>query len=159
MPKRFARPLMVLGAAVALVLAGAVGAAAESYLRPAKWDNKIAIRGCVIRFDQKTPEGFTQPRIHANSAHICVGVTKVYADRANGDLVVEDNTPGPIVSLAVSPDESLAAKGISCGGSGGTSVTRIRCYGRDGHRVSAHSSEIYGPYNNLWLTWFTWQDA
>lgn len=159
MPKRLARPLLVLGAALALILAGAVGAAAENYLRPAKHDNKIAIRGCVVRFDQKTPAGFTQPRIHANSAHICVGVTEVYADRTTGELVVKDNTQGPIVSLSVSPDESMTAKGISCGASGGTATTRIRCYGRDGHRIAAHSSEMYGPYNNLWLTWFTWQDA
>ncbi len=141
----------------ALTVGGVTGAAANNYLRDAHHYNKIAIRGCVIRFDERDPEGVTVPRIHANESHYCVGVTSLAVNPVNGDLEVRSNTPGPIVSLSVSPDESLTKLGISCGGSGGGGITRIRCYDREGDPVRADSKEIYGQYNNLWLSWFTWQ--
>ncbi|WP_094453144.1 hypothetical protein [Parenemella sanctibonifatiensis] len=150
------RIVLVLGAVFALVAAGGVGAAAENFMRDADADNAVAIRGCVIRFDERDAEGNTVPRIHANSSHYCVGVTEVTIE--NGDLVVYSNTVGPIVSLAVSPDESLAKLGFTCGGSGGGHRTAVRCYDRDGVKVDADSPRMYGQYNNLWLTWFTWQD-
>lgn len=150
---------MALAAVGVFVAGGAVGAAADNYLRDASYKNKIAVRGCVVRFDERDPGGVTQPRIHANPSHYCVGVTGVAVNPDNGDLEVRSNTRGPIVSLSVSPDETLAARGISCGGSGGGGITRIRCFDRDGAKVRADGPEIYGTYSNLWLTWFTWQDA
>lgn len=156
LPRAARRGVAVVLLAFALVAAGVAGATAENYLRDAKHDNKIAIRGCVIRFDEKDDAGKTVPRIHANSSHYCVGVDRIGVE--DGDLVVYSNTVGPIVSLAVSPDESLAEQGITCGGSGGGNRTAIRCYDRDGVKIDADSSRMHGTYNNLWLTWFTWQD-
>ena len=157
--KRPLRLMAILAAAIGVFVAGgAVGVAADNYLREAKHDNKIAIRGCVVRFDERDADEVTQPRIHANQAHYCVGVTDITVNPENGDLEVRSDTQGPIVSLAVSPDETLAARGISCGGSGGGGITRIRCFDRDGAPVRADGPEIYGTYSNLWLTWFTWQD-
>ncbi|MGD7707788.1 hypothetical protein [Microlunatus sp. Y2014] len=127
-------------------------------MREAKHDNQIAIRGCVIRFDQRDAAGNTKPYIHANKSHICVGPTHLEVED-DGDLVVYDNTVGPIVSVAVSPDETMTANGLSCGASGGSGKTTIRCYDRDGNRIAADSPEMYAPLSNLWLTWFTWQDA
>lgn len=152
------RIVAVVVLAFALVAAGVAGATAENYLRDASHDNKIAIRGCVIRFDERDAAGNTVPRIHANSSHYCVGVTGLEV-QDDGDLVVYSNTVGPIVSLAVSPDETLAAKGLTCGGSGGGYSTTIRCYDRNGNKVAADSPTMYGAYSNMWLTWFTWQDA
>lgn len=149
---------LALGIIGCLSVGGAAGATAENYLRDAKHDNKIAIRGCVVRFDERTPDQKTVPRIHANPSHYCVGVTSLTVNPDNGDLEVRSNTQGPIVSLAVSPDETLAARGISCGGSGGGGITRIRCFDRDGVRLRADGPELFGTYSNLWLTWFTWQD-
>ncbi|MFW6599350.1 hypothetical protein ACQBAU_12040 [Propionibacteriaceae bacterium Y2011] len=152
------RIVIGLVAAFALVGAGAVGATAEDYLRDANHNDKVAIRGCVIRFDERNAAGETVPRIHANSAHYCVGVTGVEVED-DGDLLIRSNTPGPIMSLSVSPDESLARLGYTCGASGGLSTTIIRCYDRDGVKIAADSPRMYGAYNNLWLTWFTWQDG
>lgn len=143
---------------IGMTLGGAAVAVADNYLRDADHKNKIAIRGCVIRFDERDEAGLTVPRIHANPSHYCVGVTSLAVNPDNGDLEVRSNTKGPIVSLAVSPDETLAARGISCGGSGGGGITRIRCFDRDGNRLRADGEELYGTYSNLWLTWFTWQD-
>lgn len=157
---RIARYRIALGLAllIGLTVGGAAGAVADNFLRDASHTNKIAIRGCVVRFDERDDAGLTTPRIHANQAHYCVGVTSIAVNSDNGDLEVRSNTVGPIVSLAVSPDETLTARGISCGGSGGGGITRIRCYDRTGNRVRADSAELFGTYSNLWLTWFTWQD-
>lgn len=155
MPRTIRRLIIVVAAVFALITAGAVGAAAQSFFRDAHWKNKVAIRGCVVRFDERDADGKTVPRIHANEAHYCVGVTHLAIEE--GDLVAYSNTEGPIVSLAVSPDESLAKLGITCGGSGGGHRTAIRCYDREGVKIDADSPQMYGTYNNLWLTWFTWQ--
>lgn len=146
----------VIGAST--VVGGAVTATAEDYLRDAKHDNKVAIRGCVVRFDKKDASGEkTVPTIHANESHYCVGVTDVDVE-ADGDLVVRSDTVGPIMSLAVSSDETLTEKGITCGGSGGGGTTIVRCFDRDGTKVRADGREIHGARSNLWLSWFTWQD-
>ena len=156
MPRNLRRLAIAVVAAVSLIAAGVVGAAAENYFRDASWKNKVAIRGCVVRFDERDAAGKTVPRIHANQAHYCVGVTRLAIEK--GDLVAYSNTQGPIVSLAVSPDESLTKLGITCGGTGGGYRTAIRCYDREGVKIDADSPRMYGTYNNLWLTWFTWQD-
>lgn len=156
LPKAARRIIAVVVLSFALVAAGVAGATAENFMRDAKHNNKIAIRGCVIRFDEKAADGSVVPRIHANSAHYCVGVTRVAVE--DGDLAIYSNTPGEIVSVAVSPDESLARLGYTCGASGGGYRTIVRCYDRDGVKVDADSPRMYGRYNNLWMTWFTWQD-
>ena len=155
---RLSRVGIALAVGAALTLGGAVGAAAENFRRDASHDNKIAIRGCAIRFDERDAHKKTVPRIHANQAHYCVGVSSVSADAKTGELVVRSETEGPIVSLAVSPDETLTERGISCGASGGGHVTRVRCFDRDGTRLRADGPELFGKYSNLWLNWTTWQD-
>lgn len=89
---------------------------------------------------------------------MCVGVTSVAVDWGRtGDLIVRNKGgPGTIVSLTVSPDETLTARGISCGASGGLQLTRIRCHDRYGHHVPAYSLKMYGRYANYWLAWFMW---
>lgn len=117
---------------------------------------QITVRGCVIRFDERTSSGATKPRIHANETHRCVGVTRVYADRSTGELVIKSDVHEPIISISVSPDETMVQRGISCGASGGLGVTRISCYDRDGKQVGADSRAIYGPSANLWVGWTSW---
>lgn len=149
------RIVAVLVVSFAVIVGGIAGATAENYLRDASHTNKVAIRGCVIRFDEKAPDGSVVPRIHANTAHYCVGVSRIAVE--DGDLAIYSDTSGQIMTVVASPDESLAKLGYTCGASGGGYRTIVRCYDRDGVKVDADSPRMYGPYNNLWMTWFTWQ--
>lgn len=159
-----ARMFVVALAAIALLATGVAGglllARGAAYLYAASPENPASIRGCVVRFDTLSSSGKSVvPRIHANSTHICVGVTSVAVDWQTGDLLVRnDGGPGKIVSLSVSTDETLTTRGITCGGSGGGISTRIRCYGRDGKRVPVYSLKMHSSRSNLWLSWFMWQD-
>ncbi|MFX4272048.1 hypothetical protein ACQBAR_15540 [Propionibacteriaceae bacterium Y1685] len=157
MPKAVRRGVIVFISALALLASGMIGAAAENYMRDANSDNKVAIRGCVVRFDERDAAGKTVPRIYANNAHYCVGVTSVSV--VDGDLQVLSNNHEPVMSLVVSSDETLTRYGISCGASGGLASTVIRCYDRTGAKVNADSPRMYGAGSNLWLTWFSWQDV
>lgn len=153
--RRWWRPAVIV-AAVLLMLAVLVAVArAETYIRAASANNPTAISGCVIRFDERTSSGNTRPRIHANGSHFCLGIQRVYAEYPSGDLVVEQDAVGPVVFIAVSPDETLTSRDIECGPSGGAGVIRIRCY-RDGNRVKAYSSAMYGHYSNIWLGVASW---
>lgn len=135
--------------AVALA-AGALGATGTELLRPSADDPVLA--GCVIRFDERSADGLTVPRVHVNEGHACVGVDAVRVDAANGDLLIDNVVPSPIVSVLVSPDETLVGRGIDCGGSGGGGLTRIACHD-DGGRVRLDSADVYGPASNLWVFW------
>ena len=132
-----------------------------AYSSPAHPDNPTAMRGCVIRFDTLSDTGNSViPRIHANESHQCVGVSSIYADWSDtstrGDLVIKGTDTNRVVSIMVSPDETMVQRGISCGASGGGTTTRVRCYDRDGVKVPSYSLELYGPNTNLWMSWTVW---
>jgi len=153
------KALSVLLLAVAFLAGGMLGPlAVQAVTAPENVNNPIAMRGCVIRFDTLSPTGKSVvPRIYENTAHACVGVTSVSVDWSNGDLVVRGNGSNTVVSVVVSPDETLTAKGISAGASGGGNCTRVRFYDRDGHRVPAYSLDLYSPAANLWMMWAMWE--
>ncbi|WP_018157087.1 hypothetical protein [Demetria terragena] len=152
-----ARTAVVASLIGAATFAGG-SAVAGNFTEPSAQDNPLVQRGCVIRFDTSGPDGKTQPRIHANSKHYCVGVTSEPTVDDRGRLVVRtDGSDQAIVTIAVNPDETLTEKGISCGGSGGSGVTRITCTDREGKVVPADSPQMHDKYANLWLGWTTWQ--
>lgn len=140
---------------VSMLLGATLLGTARGDLKPPS-STEVSHSGCVIRFDQRTEDGLTAPRIYHNSVHYCLGVESVRADYPSGDLVIEQSSSGPIISVMVSPDETLAKRGISCGASGGVSVTVVRCYNRLGVKVDAYGPEIYGQYSNLWIAWSKW---
>jgi hypothetical protein len=120
----------------------------------------FTIRGCVIRFEPGTVNGngtFTSggPYIHANTAHIAVGVTGVSVQN-DGDLEVTTDGMSPVVSCAVSPDETLSSRGIMGGASVGTS-TILRFYksgvGRLYLNQQTHWDYIAGTLANVWVLW------
>ena len=108
-------------------------------------DNRLVIRGCAVRLEDNGPY------LLANSAHFCTGLTKVrYTD---GWLEVISDSKLPVVSIAVSPDESLVARGILAGASGGGVRTRIRFYSTRTQRVvRADSPALHCPTCNVWVT-------
>ena len=106
------------------------------------------VTGCVIRF---TPTG---PVIHANATHACTGATSVTVTE-NGSLRIDQvGGGGQIVSVTVAVDETLAGRGVSCGGSGGVGTTVVRCFdSTTGELIPADSPRLVGALSNLWLTW------
>lgn len=137
--------IVVGGAATA----GAGAAVASSYMHPASVDAPLVERNCIIRFDR------WKPRIHVNAAHACVGFTEVTVE-SDGDLRLRGPGLGPITFIAVEEDETVVAKGFSCGGSGGDPVVIVRCYTRDGKRVHMGGGGIRHPYANLWIKTTHW---
>jgi len=133
---------------------------AGDYTSPAGVGNPIALGGCVVRFDTLSTSGKSVvPRIHANAAHQCVGITSVAADWSDtwtrGDLIVTADGGNDVVTFLVGSDTDFAQRGIMCGPSGGGTITRIRCY-RGGVKVPASSLDLYGPGMNLWLVALWW---
>lgn len=154
-----ARTALVASVVGAAAFAGGT-AMADSFTQPSSPDNPLVQRGCVIRFDTKDSAGRTKPRIHANTGHYCVGVNGDPTVDDKGRLVIPTDAQGQdqaAVSMAINSDETLTAKGISCGGSGGIGKTVISCYDRAGKQVRADSSTMYDRGSNLWLSWTTWQ--
>jgi hypothetical protein len=147
--------LITIGLVMLTLLAGTAGAVGSAYMYAPSVDNPIATSGCVIRFDEKTRAGNTRPTIHANSTHFCIGVTSVSAAYPSGDLVIKMNSVGPIVNIALSPDETLVSRGIDCGASGGIGTVTIKCYDRFG-RVKAYSPKMYAKTSNLWFGATSW---
>lgn len=144
---------LVVAFAAALFAGGAAIGAAYMYDRSVS--NPTVQSGCVIRFDQRTAGGQTRPRLYANASHFCVGVVKVYAEYPSGALVIDQQATQPVINISVSPDETLVARGISCGASGGFNVTKVYCRDYSGP-VKAYSSKMYGSSSNLWIGWTSW---
>jgi len=140
------RSLAVVGLLVALVL-GIVGTATANPGRRYNPDSPPIVTGCIIRF---TSSG---PVIHDNSWHHCTGADSVSV-RSNGDLLLRHDRHGPIISVTVSPDESLSRRNIIAGASNGVNETVIRFQNaRTGKAVRADSSRLVCTYCNIWVTW------
>ena len=109
------------------------------------------IGGGVIRFDPI--DGIY---LHTNATHHSVGIESVGAN-ADGDLYVKRFSGGAVVSLSASPDETLCARGITAGVSGGGINSVIRLYNRAGKRLNLNNAsdyaEIASPWSNLWVTY------
>lgn len=105
----------------------------------------------VLRLD---PDGIY---VHCNSTHTTIGITDASIS-ATGEIVLTHAQVGPCAGLFVSPDETLAGeRGVTAGGSGGGSETRIRVHHPSipGRRLYLHKPEEYAlvasPYANLWV--------
>lgn len=149
---------IALIAAAAIAGATALEVAARPALTPANPANPTAIRGCVIRFDTLNPTGtLVVPRIYEDTYHVCVGVTAVSVE-TNGDLRLT-NTGGSatVVTVWAVPDETMAADSLTCGVSGGGTVSVVRCYRSNGVRIRFDSiDDVYGPGSNIWFGGVVW---
>ncbi len=120
--------------------------------------SNILISGCVVRFSD--PEGW--PSIHANGAHLCAGVESVEVDPRNGFLRViqtlKEPTATPILFAFIQTDETLSARGIIGGASGGTGDTHYVLYDTTiDRRLDLREQEdrlrVQSPVANVWLGW------
>jgi len=143
-----------------------------SYKDAMNADTEFALGGGVIRLYPGTVNQTTGnfsggsggnppgPTIHANSAHVSCGLISLDvkgSGAAGGDLVIQHNSPGPIVGISMDLDETLSAYGVG-GVSGGAGEMVIRFYEKDtSARLYLHHQDDYdrlaGAFNNLWLFW------
>lgn len=138
------------------------------YYRKPHLYNNILLGGCVLRWDTKSDTGTTVvPRIHANGTHIDVGVKEVRIDwssnatvAAHRPLIIECEIGSPIISMGAVPDETMNAKGIIAGLSGGSPTTRMYLFRQyaegSARKIHAASLDLYDQFANFWVWWFWW---
>lgn len=134
----------------------------SEFMRDAVPGSQVKVSGCVVRFSNEDGT----PTIHANAAHMSAGVSSVQISE-HGDLeavqTVQDATSNPIIFAFAQPDETLVARGIIAGASGGTDSTRFRFYDTTQGRTldlrqAADRRRLQGRNSNVWLGWVhtTW---
>lgn len=114
-------------------------------------DAELVTRGGCIRLTD------TGPVIHANSAHVASGIASAHIDPSDGWLWIVHDGSLPVVAVLCSPDETLAARGILIGASGGTTHSRVRFTRVTSTAVTpldlrnpAHYAQVAGTNSNLW---------
>ncbi|WP_114202855.1 hypothetical protein [Janibacter anophelis] len=105
--------------------------------------------GCCIRL------GTDGLYLHHNTAHAAVGVRRTFIN-SDGKVEILHHAPGPVVTMWVNPDETLAARGVTLGPSGGVDRTVITLAhgGRALDLTRAdHYGIVAGRWSNMWVGW------
>lgn len=114
----------------------------------------IKISGGVIRIDPV--QGVY---LHTNSSHHSVGIKSVGINPDNGYLFIERYNGDAIVSVVATPDETLSAKGITFGPSGGGKITYLKLYNRNGQlldlRKQSDYDQVASSVSNVWIAYFS----
>jgi len=134
--------------ALAFTAGGILGPAAVHAITapPQDVSDHVRIAGCVIRLYS------TGPVIYQNGSHACLGITDVGMN-TSGDVVIHRNpSTNIIVTCTAAIDESLAARQILAGCSGGGGTSTIKLY-KTGIHVRANSTAVASSASNLWMTW------
>jgi hypothetical protein len=114
----------------------------------------LRILTACVRFDSRTEDGLTRPRILEDRNHYAVGLHNPAVD-ASGHLVLKTGADRPVGAVHVSSDESLTRLGVFGGGSGGSAQVVISLYEMtaDGPAaVRADSALLFGDTHNLWVS-------
>lgn len=110
----------------------------------------LAIRGGCVRF------GDTGPYLHVNSHHTAVGIVpESLCITDDGLLHVDLDESLPVVTTGAFPDETLTARGITAGISGGVNTLNIKFH-LAGHGplyldIPSHYDKVRGATSNVWL--------
>lgn len=112
----------------------------------------LVTSGCTVRF------GDAGPVVYTNAMHYVVGCEAVSVDSQGRLVITKTDDLRPIVTMYASPDETLVARGISVGLSGGARTTIGVVYDSRAGRVlnlnaAADYARISGEYANLWVGW------
>lgn len=113
----------------------------------------LVFRGGVIRFSGNTPE------LHVNSSHQSVGIKPDSLKiTKSGDLEFMLDEALPVVSLWANADETLVARNIQAGISGGGSLCVVRMSRTDmpvGDKLDlstvGHYGRVKGSSSNVWV--------
>ncbi|PGS48700.1 hypothetical protein [Bacillus sp. AFS041924] len=113
----------------------------------------IVQRGGVIRL---SPKGVY---LHVNSTHHSVGIKSVKINNS-GNLEIATESVAPIISINVSPDETLAQRGVIAGASVGNQTTIIK-FSKNGKALNLKRSSDYNliasDVSNIWVSWLSHQ--
>jgi hypothetical protein len=117
--------------------------------------------GCAIRLEDGTVSGggaFASggPVIIADGPHVAVGVVSVAVNGSGNLVITTDGSFNPICIAHVTPDETLAARGISCGPSVGT-VTTVVSFSKADVQLDLTTQlgwdAVSGSSSNIWVSW------
>ncbi|MET3196055.1 hypothetical protein [Bacillus sp. OAE603] len=110
-------------------------------------------RGGVIRLGAKGVY------LHVNSTHHSVGIRSVKIN-SSGNLEIGTENVSPIISVNVSPDETLAQKSVIAGASVGNTTTVIK-FSKNGKPLNLNKASDYkliaSDVSNLWVQWASHQ--
>ncbi|WP_233546971.1 hypothetical protein [Exiguobacterium sp. AM39-5BH] len=123
---------------------------ANSELLPSVTGEALTFSGTALRFDPKNG-----PYILANASHYPLGFKTVTIDPNRGYVTIRRDRVDSVVSIIVDPDETLVARGITIGASGGGVVTNLFFY-QNGRLLNladpADYAIVAGPFSNAWIT-------
>lgn len=115
--------------------------------------NDVIQRGGVIRLGSKGAY------LHVNSTHHSVGINSVKIN-SSGNLEIATENVSPIISVNVSPDETLAQKSVIAGASVGNTKTIIK-FSKNGKPLNLNKAADYkliaSDVSNLWVQWTSHQ--
>lgn len=119
------------------------------------------IGGCAIRLEAGTVSGggaFASggPSIIADGPHVAVGVVSVAVNSGGNLVITTDGSFTPICAVHVTPDEALAANGVSCGPSVGTLTTIVSFSKADVQLDLTTQTDwdaVAGSSSNIWVSW------
>jgi hypothetical protein len=143
------KTLSVVALAAAFLAGAMLGpAAVQAITAPSQnVSDHVRISSCVIRLYT------TGPQAYDNASHACLGDPHPSVN-GNGDLVITRDAVGAIVSCQANIDESLAARQILAGCSGGGDTSIVKFYKADtGTHAWASGRAVASPSSNVWMTW------
>ena len=138
-----------------LISGGAgVGYAFSTYQKPSiKLADGTTFSGGVIRIDPS--KGVY---LHTNDTHHSRGIKAVSIDSRTGGIRVTRDTMDAIISVSADPDESLSARNITTGISGG-GVTTIVFFYQNGRQLNLNDKTDYAKIasstSNFWISWIS----
>ncbi|MFY7870099.1 MAG: hypothetical protein ACOVQN_11380 [Exiguobacterium sp.] len=116
---------------------------------PSVTGENLTFSGMALRLDATAG-----PSILSNSSHYPLGFYSVAID-PKGYLTVRRDRVDSVVSIIADPDETLVARGITIGASGGGVVTNLYFY-QNGRLLNLANPADYalvaGPFSNAWIT-------
>jgi len=118
-----------------------------------KMADGTTISGGVIRIDP-----IKKVYLHTNSTHHSRGIKNVGVDLKTGTVkIVRDNSDA-IISISADEDETLAARNIKVGISGGGETTLVFFY-QNGRKLNmANKSDfnkVASTTSNFWIQWIS----
>lgn len=96
------------------------------------------------------------PSVIADGPHVAVGIVSVAVNGSGNLVITTDGSFTPICRVWVTPDETLAGRGISCGPSVGTTTTIITFSKADVQldlTTQLGWDAVAGSSANIWVGW------